>query len=566
MPRRDSEYALTCHRLSRQFPDLADCFMHFAMHCAKENASPKTVAMKRMCLVHRAVCSHVPELGVVANVSLYIQSHVPAANFSGSTHGLYVANLNPEACHLKALVCHPLKRNHAIVAKAWHSQHHDDNIDVLAKLVRKGGPAPSSVRYVAGLMRRCAQTPNGQAAIRDMLCSHYLGGYQHSTICADPAQHMSFLSMTTEALLDYAMSASTTRQLHTIVSEYVCANTLTNPALLASVGPKASRHAHGVAAGTLRAFGRSTPPTPTPSFSCVMTLAKALNVNNNTTSAKLLSPEEIKLAQSMTGIISPYCLLKQSGIATEHELSLVAQCTDKSRHNTLKAMRMVLKATSKKTRQFVALAIHSAMRRSRLVVQTMSHEIKTAQLACLERHNRTCASVLTYCQKCCTFRSQIAGAKMPRTRCGVSIDMSTDRVYCNNCSSADDIVYIELPGRSVTLLGRHMERHKQLGPITICCRCSQPTVYTDVLGMYPLCKPCLDLSRRELHRPKLCHICDVQCSAGSTWCEVIEAGGGADMVWFCKAHSHLAPDRPVNIDHLIATLGNDAEGILHSPK
>ena len=231
---------------------------------------------------------------------------------------------------------------------------------------------------------------------------------------------------------------------------------------------------------------------------------------------------------------------------------MVARCTDKNRHNTLKAMRMVLKATSKKTRQFMALAIHAAMRRARLVVQTLSHEVKTAQLASLARHNRACAGVLAYCQECCTFRAHVLGAKMPRTRCGVSINMLTDEVHCNNCESSTGIVHIDLPGRVVTVLGRHLERHKRLGPITICCRCSQPTVFDHVFGMYPLCAPCLELSKRELHRPKMCHLCDMQCGVGSTWCEVIEAGGGADMVWFCKVHANLAPDRPVRMQDLLA--------------
>ena len=232
-----------------------------------------------MSQVQQAVSALEHEPGVVAHASYYIQCHVKAATFTGTVHALYVAGLHPECRGDDPLVCCPTYNCDAVVAKAWHAQHHDDNIDILAKLVRKGGPAPSSVRYVGGLMKRCASmSPEAARVIRLMLASHFLGGYQNSLVCADPEEHIRLLGMSTQAMLDYATTNSSTRQLHAIVSTFVSSNTQACPPLLWSVGPAAALHAAGVAAGRLRAFGRSTPAAPVTPYSRIILLMKALNV------------------------------------------------------------------------------------------------------------------------------------------------------------------------------------------------------------------------------------------------------------------------------------------------
>lgn len=508
--------------------------------------------------MHSALAELPFEEGVVAHVSFYIHCHVAARTFSGTVHKLYLANSHPEAQSHAVMTCYPFSDDRNVVAAAWHSQPCDDGTNVLSKLVRKGGPCPTSVRYVAGLMKRCAASNDLAArAIKNMLCSRFLGGYKHSHVCADPSQHVKFVQMSIDQLLEYAISSSTTRQLHSIVSEYVCANSLLNTALMTSVGPLAARHARGVAAGTLRAFGRSTPPRESSTFSCFMTLAKALNVNNsNRRATTMLTDDEIALADSWVGVMSPLPLLASSGLATDSELSAVKACAGNSRNHTLKSMRMLLKHVRNKPRQFMCRAMHSAIKKARLVVHTTSKQVQQAQEIALPRNARSCAAELPYCQSCCTFRATIAGAKMPRTRSGVSVDIVTGELRCNNCN-ATDLVHIDLVGRSVTLLGKSLDAETSVGPVSICCRCAQPTVFKSPFGEYLLCASCKKQSDIEVYRPKACVVCGADSgSVASTWCEVLTPGGSIDMAWFCRDHSHMTPDRLVLEKDLDAVLDN----------
>ena len=544
---------IACHRLSRLFPNIVDIFTHFALHVAERKTTAKETALYRMSSLHQSCSRMQLEPGVAAAAALYIQSHIPAASSDVSVRQLYLANKNPETYYVNTHTCFPFRTNLPLAEKAWHAQPHEDTGDVLAKLMRKGGPAPSSVRYVAGLVRRCAHS--NPKVLKDMICSHYLGGYYNSTTVAHPQQHIMLLNMTIDQLVNYAVATCTTRQLHYMVSEFVCANTNEHAALLWSVGTTAAQHVQNVARGTLRAFGRHTKLVKTSGFSCIMTLAKALNAFNATKSVHLLSVSEITAASACVGMISPLPLMQNLEIGTEQEWEKIQECTENPKHTSLKAMRLQLKKIHCKTRQFLTLCIFHCIKSMRVRVTPCSASVQRAQTAALTRANNSIDTTLSICTCCTTLRSAVLGAKTPKTRAGVSIDLGTATLYCNNCSKSEGIMQIVMAGRFVTLMDRHLDPARGVGPITVCCSCGFLTIVHKIIGEYPFCTKCADAITREHFKPRPCF-----CGAhGHTWTHTQHASGAIVMDWVCKHHTHCIPDQIVSRDVLIETFSADLQ-------
>lgn len=502
------------------------------------NASPRDTALSRMHTVHVAFCDSTPEPGLAASVALYIQAHVGVATSDLGIQQIYRQKLNPEEWYTNSLVCYPSNRNLKAAEKAWHAMPCDDSHDVVAKLVRKGGPAPTSVRYVGGLMSRCISgNKQTQKTLRDMIGSHYLGGYRHSMIVPDPQMHIALLTMTAKQLLSYATSTSSTRQLHSIVSEFVCANTLEHSALTWSVGPMAANHIYNVARGTLRAFGRNTPPARASPCSTIITLSKALNTSNMVPDSQHSSD----VARIAVATVSPASVMKKYRIGTSAEYHALVECTQNSRHSSLKSMRAQLKQLSRGTKQFAAAFVANALQNLRLVVHTTSKNVKDMQIQAMAFNNRGSSQFVKFCAKCCTLRTNVGGAGITRTRGGVSVDIDSDILYCNNCKSTD-IHHISMPGRMVTIRHRAVVRGNHIGPIAICCMCADVVVVHRVVGEYPMCKGCSKTAISDIYKPSNC-FCGSPCTNENLHCEVIHGSGSVMLKWFCTQHTGLCPDR-----------------------
>ena len=118
MPRRDNQYVIACHRLSRLFPKMSEMFTHFALHVAKRNSTVKQTALYRMFSLHKG-CSRIHlQAGVAAAASLYIQAHIAAAESNTTVCELYRQNKNPEQWYKQAHVCYPFTKNQKLAEKA----------------------------------------------------------------------------------------------------------------------------------------------------------------------------------------------------------------------------------------------------------------------------------------------------------------------------------------------------------------------------------------------------------------------------------------------------------------
>jgi len=477
--------------------------------------------------------------GAAALVSFYIHCHTAAMGFDGTVHALFRANLHPAACENRAHNCYPFSRGNTVAVRAWHSEHCDDATDALAKLVRKGGPAPTSVRYVAGLLRRCARgAPATQTAVRDMICSSLLGGYAHSTWSADPECHAALLAMTTPQMAEHAIGNKGTKQLHHMVAEYVCANTLANDALVWSVGPIAARHAACVAEGMLRIYGKDTLPTPPSSYSTFMTLMRALNVNASvsTSSRRVV----------VHGMVAPTRAALEEVAATPAEIAAVNTCFDARSGFTLKAMRAHLKNVGPSVTRHCRAHVWAAIQACRVRSLPLCSAARAAQVAALVRWRGVEWSRMPLCMACCTPRVAVIGMRASRCALGTATCLLSDAVHCNACGS-DEVIEVDMVGRRLGILAKRFDKApaEASHAIAICCSCGQLTSYTELFGIYPVCAPCLQRAKFDMAHGVKC-LCGARPSDTALACVFVTTPtGGVDVVGLCARHVHLAPDHPV---------------------
>ena len=279
---------MTANRLSCLFGteerpiDFLEPFALYMARCG-EGASVSDCAKKRCVQVHTMLTAlSNPGDGVAALVGFYMDCHIPAITFGGTVRELYILDRAPEDSYDYPCSCYPTTKHAAEAVKAWHSHIHHEVSDMSVKLMRKGGPVPSSVRYVAGLLKRCAAESSPVSdAVRTMLISHLLGNYRHSTVAADIAQRVLLYSMTTQNLCDEVCRGFATRQLHDVVCEFVAANTVEHQALSRSIGLKIGTTAPSVCSMNRGSMAHTKNVRSQPySIFCVMT--KALNVHHTT--------------------------------------------------------------------------------------------------------------------------------------------------------------------------------------------------------------------------------------------------------------------------------------------
>ena len=544
MTAHDDHYAVTCHRLSCAFTGLPkQNFDNFAMHCAALGEAPGKVAKLRCVQLHAAlsrVAVNVP--GLAAHVAFYIQCHVPAATFTGTVMQLHRDKRQPEASEGSAFNCYPFTRNHQHAARGWHAQHCDDATNPLSKLIRKGGPAPSSVRYVAGLLRRCAtSTMETQLAVRDMVCAKMLGGYRHSSKTPNLDVHARTVVMSTHDLVDECVASTSNKQLHAMVSEYVCANTLDSPALAWSVGEVAAKHMDGVTRGCLRLYGKDTAPSQPTNFSVFMTMARALNVNTSIAANVACGNPK--------GMFAPSLATLDALGATQGDVRTVHECFSARNAYSLKTMRTRLKTLDKSLVAPLRHHVWHSMQSVRIQSVPMAVHVMRRQATVIAAQTQPYAHAMQLCTTCCTPRCAVIGLPRNKSSAGILTNLHGGATLCNNCQSPT-IIVVHMLGRLVTILPRRFDR-TPCNPthIAICCGCARLTTFTSSYGAYPLCDACKMAAQVAMCSPKSC-LCGANVGPNAPWTTVTNNDGTISVATLCKSHEHLLPDHAVPRDVL----------------
>ena len=242
MKSHDNMFTVTCNRLSCIYgKDRIDFTEPLALYAARHRFSDSSETAYRRCAEAYSLMAqeNYHEAGLPALIGFYIDCHMPAVNFKGSIQHLYMHNLAPEHSSDFPECTYPCNSFIKEAYKAWHCHTYHEVMDVSIKLMRKGGPSPSSVRYVSGLLHRCS-TKNSptEKFMRNMFVTHILKNHKHCTNTADPATRRQVYNTSTQELCEKTCASLTTKQLHELLSCHVATCTTQNDALSASIGLK----------------------------------------------------------------------------------------------------------------------------------------------------------------------------------------------------------------------------------------------------------------------------------------------------------------------------------------
>jgi len=555
MPRQETSFAVSCNRLSCYFGDDAPVDFHepFALYAARlgRHVTPAEAALRRATEVH-ALCGRVRggPPGLTSLAGFYVDCHIPAIRWAGTMQRLYVGGMAPEQSSDFPVACYPVGRFSDEVTKAWYS--HDQLLpkdDLSIKLMRKGGPAPLSVRYVAGLLRRCAAdgAPT-QALVKEIILSHHLGAYKHSTRLVDPMRRVALYSRSTPDLSEEMCRTSTTKQVHAVLTEFVTANTLQHQALVKSIGHLPDSY---IANPTKAKFGaRTTHAHTTPvAFNVFGVMLKALNVHHTT-----LSTARTELGEDATGRIlargvsTDAFTVKRSALVamglTALEAQHIVRCFTERKCGTLKMMRQVLKQLSPRSRRVLGLYMWTCRQRLSVSVSYLHNRVKAMQLRAQRDAHAGRSTNLVVCLVCSSVKMGVHGMKTPKTRVGVSVNIDTDELACNSCGYSH-IQFVNIVGRVLTVGCLQRARRS----VVMCCACARVSAETRILGIYPLCPDCWSATSAKLKAPTTC-LCGRDAASGAEWSL---AKRGVDVVTFalCFVHRHMRLDGLVDADDLL---------------
>jgi len=552
-------FQVTSNRLSCYFTKESpvDFLEPFAIYMAKTNQTcVADAAFQRVSACHALYQrSDRHSAGVAALVGFWIDCHIPAIRWEESLQFLYKDHQAPEQQSAFPVCCYPVSVHREQAVKAWHSHMYNEVTDLTFKLMRKGGPAPLSVRYVSGLLKRCAASPPHIAdVVRCIVISNLLGNYQHSAHCGDPAFRIQLYNKSTVDLIDSACQKMTTRQLHNLLTEFVAANTLLpeHQALLKSIEILDDS---SIAAPQRCLFGPATAwkhTTPV-AYNVFNILLKSLNVHHTTLTItkKLLGDAtalriiQIAIDQNLLGISAR--ALHSLGLSAV-EIECIRNCTTRRKYGTLKMMRIALKALTIRSRQVLCLFMWTMRQKLSVSVSALPLRVKLMQSKAYNVDHPGVPPIVVVCLVCASVKMNVDGIRVAKTRVGVAVNPVTGVLSCNACHMPH-VKKINLLGRTCTIgqLGRPARNR-----VVICCRCAKITTNTDVLGIYPLCRTCFEACRATVFRPKLC-LCGREAKANdSDDCWLI-AKDGRDVTCFalCHLHAHLNVDTLVNVDALI---------------
>lgn len=553
MPRHDTAFLTTCNRLSCFFGDKSPVEFSepFALYMGRSSyPSVAAAAAARVDAVHAAFVSveTVPE-GLAALVGHYMDCHMDTMLAThNSVRTLYMESRAPEQCSSRTVCCYPVCVHESVAVKAWHSQLHHEVTDIAAKLMRKGGPTPASVRYVSGLLRRCAADGcETQPLVRCMILSHTLGNYRHSRSCASREARVAAYTQPVPDLCDALCGAMSTKELHGVLTEFVAATTLMHQALLKSIGLSSGRSIANPAAAHFGGDVTRVHTVPL-GYSVFSVMIKALNVHHTTLAASRarLSPGVISrvigAAVKMDGFCTTLRILNMIGLSPE-EAQNVRRCFTERKLGTLKMMRLTLKTMSDHSRHVLALYLWTVRQVLSVSVGVLHKRVMRVQTKLAKERDIT--QIVVVCLVCASVKTAVNGIKTPKTKMGVAVDPTNGNVSCNSCGYSH-VERVNMIGRSITVGSLSKGGRKT---IVSCASCTRLTSNHRTLGLYPLCEQCFEQSHRLVHTPQKC-FCERDAARGQPWCAARTNG---DMFVFalCETHRHLHIDSLVNADVLI---------------
>lgn len=491
-----SNLDLAQHRLKGLFASAGNLFKtSFAIFAASfpPHTDVRTIARNRAEAMYEAFLKlKDPPFGTAAAVSYAIDTHIPLI-ISDVTqiHIAYRQKLTPE---FQKKFPATLTDSLGVTKNLWAK---DGPYTNLRRLLRKGGPFASSVRYVSSQMQRCLKDPKSEATIACLLRMNMLGSYSHSNVIANLDTRVRVYKSKATDLIRVFEEERLVRNSHDYfyaTAEYVLAASKLMPSL----------------------WGWVVQHQNYKQFDCVVIKATDLMRKKCKPPrvVQIVAPRAWNAKASLHGLIAASLTRKKLNTAALKENNTVLAAvykqsvlSEKRRGYAYNAVKIVGPeilgieecATDNDQRSFcqrlppailarLQTYCHGQITQQSVVAGVLSKDAAEAQAHAVASRSGFEEAHLFVCICCGTWRPKTSATN--RGTVGVQLHPKVDRPWkyrCNLCKSTWGIRAIDMVGK-VLQVKLKIDTASQL--LCLCCMCGVPAVNPTFKGTYPYCSSC----------------------------------------------------------------------------
>lgn len=460
-------------------------------------------------------------------VGFIIDTHIPlATSLCTSLSESYRSKLAPE---LNFEFPVTLRDNEKDMQKVWDNTNACEGSN-LKRLLRKGGPFQSSVRYVQSQLKRGLESKATRSCVATMCRLSFLGAYPHCKIIAPPSRRIDVYKTPDVEILSLCRPVPPAAQVgsHTyfyMIAEYVSSASLASPSIWAHIkkDPKytAFDDAVRVASDSIRK-GKKAPrissavsPRVWVPKATVATFLKLVSVRKKlpVTTQKLLDPKLIcKLYKSaVTSKVHCVSFLLENVVGSTLA-SKLAKC------KTEAEQKHWLTKLPQKLRAMVQVYCHGLECRSNVQVLPLTEHVAKAQKAAILKSQGRSEYYVTICRSCGTFRNKGVISGVARASIGIKLNLpltSGDCYSCNGCGKSWGLCRVDLIGSALKIKAK-----VDADPVIVrmCCGCGFPSESLEYSGLLSYCKTCS--TKRKVAYTE-CYFCKVRKPA--VYCKKFDA-------------------------------------------
>lgn len=499
MPIRDRRLT-RAHRYFAAISDalgilFAPTFAQYASRYPGENAW--NLASKRMEAMYQALIAlENPPTEMPSMVGAIIDQHLPLLLHRpkcDTVFEIYRAKLAPESS--TGFEC-DFAETEKLVSDLWGRA---DDHGSFRRLLMKGGPFPTSVRYVSAQLERTASHPSTSDAVTRLLRLSMLGAYPHSRSIAPPKTRQKIHSLSGIELLKFFSTDGpprTSYHFFYLVAEFVMAATRRSPQLWHWVlsHKRYIEYERLVSAAGDMIRRNEKPPRIPPALA-----PRMWDMGASTAGFISAAGGRRKLTPDMQALYTPerinetYKNVLTSGRwGFSGDLLMLDPKSPRLRAlinaKTEFEQRQAVESLTTMEEIGAQIVAHAVSAKSSVSLNSVSVEtFKLQQLACKKRTGNVNHFVLV-CISCATWRSKAAVEGISRGSIGVRVLLPLGRgIVCNACQQTFGIRYVDLVGRVLKIRPR-----ADLVPVhvSICTNCGAPASGLTRKGKQWLCTKC----------------------------------------------------------------------------
>jgi hypothetical protein len=477
----------------------------------------------------------------------------------------YASGLEPDGVAIESLVHDSQMVSNDFLENIWHDLQDtmvEPQFKVLWRLLSKGLPRPSSIRYILKSLKFTLSQPTPDEHVVEIVRRFLLGAFQHVTVIAPPAVRMLLFK---DDAVEYCLTKMTemsSKELYIMLSESVISISRHHQALfslleLRSVWKAYYNQSIAVANEQLRRNWYSVTtacpkprspkiniapaPNRSPAYLVHQAFQRALNSSRYKLPIKIVSSANKAMSLQLVyrllrrmptdDMIYPEMLCR-IGMTSQGVKMLVNECNLIRNGRIQKQVNRIVGLLSPEDRALLTMCFHYKQMRNSLCIRRLyGVPRRTAKLS---------PGFVLVCYSCFTIRSQSRGFRKKKTKEGALLDtMVFDQTLemqgqpiCSECKSCDvravDVTNHVVRGYSINSPG-------VVTAITMCTRCHAPTKIAGRIGVFPYCETCLKEAKEQLVA-KVC-VCRTPIVKGGAPV-VLQTDAGCALFGLCTKHIH----------------------------